>query len=130
MKSIKLILIVVSFFTSQIFAQDNWTPLNSGPTTTINSIAPTIANQNTSNTWSALGTGMNGFVQILAVIGTDLYAGGDFTTAGGVPANYIAKWDGTSWSSLASEVGDGVHVLTFIGTSLYAGGVFTTAGGG
>ena len=24
-----------------------------------------------------------------------LYAGGDFTTAGGVSANYIAKWDGS-----------------------------------
>ena len=31
-----------------------------------------------------------------------LYAGGGFTTAGGVAANNIAKWDGTtsSWSAL------------------------------
>ena len=34
--------------------------------------------------------------------GTNLYAGGYFTTAGGVPANYIAKWDGSAWSALGS----------------------------
>ena len=34
--------------------------------------------------------------------GTNLYAGGGFTTAGGVPANYIAKWDGSAWSALGS----------------------------
>jgi hypothetical protein len=33
--------------------------------------------------WSALGSGMNSLVCALAVIGTDLYAGGYFTTAGG-----------------------------------------------
>ena len=32
----------------------------------------------------------------------NLYAGGDFTTAGGVSANRIAKWDGSSWSALGS----------------------------
>ena len=38
----------------------------------------------------------------LAVSGTDLYAGGYFTTAGGVPANCIAKWNGSAWSALGS----------------------------
>ena len=41
-------------------------------------------------------------VYALAVSGTNLYAGGDFTTAGGVSANYIAKWDGSAWSALGS----------------------------
>ena len=41
----------------------------------------------------------------LAVSGTNLYAGGNFTTAGGVPANYIAKWDGSAWSALGSGIG-------------------------
>ena len=31
-----------------------------------------------------------------------LYAGGWFTTAGGVAANYIARWDGTTWHPLAA----------------------------
>ena len=41
-------------------------------------------------------------VSALAVSGSDLYAGGDFTTAGGSAANYIAKWNGSSWSALGS----------------------------
>ena len=40
--------------------------------------------------WSALGTGVNGFVYALAVAGTDVYAGGFFTTAGGAPAAQAA----------------------------------------
>ena len=28
--------------------------------------------------------------------------GGYFTTAGGVTANYIAKWNGSAWSALGS----------------------------
>ena len=48
-------------------------------------------------------------VSALAVSGSTLYAGGDFTTAGGSAANYIAQWDGSSWSALGSgiQVDDG-----------------------
>ena len=34
--------------------------------------------------WSAVGTGMNSFVGELTVYNGELYAGGDFTTAGGI----------------------------------------------
>src|SRR5437016_14551723 len=47
--------------------------------------------------WTALGSGMGGTVY-LAVSGSDLYAGGSFTTAGGNAASHIAKWDGSSWT--------------------------------
>jgi hypothetical protein len=84
--------------------------------------------------WSALGSGIVGFaphpsVWALAVSGTNLYAGGRFTTAGGVPANSIAKWDGSAWSALGSGLYFGVRALAVSGTDLYAGGYFTTAGG-
>jgi len=75
---------------------------------------------------------MNSTVNALAVSGTNLYAGGYFTSAGGVPANYIAKWDGSAWSALGSGMGGAnpyVNALAVSGTNLYAGGSFTTAGG-
>jgi hypothetical protein len=71
---------------------------------------------------------MNNPVYALAVIGTDLYAGGSFTTAGGVSTNYIARWDGTSWSALGSGMNSEVSALAVTGTDLYAGGEFTIAG--
>jgi hypothetical protein len=65
--------------------------------------------------------------------GPALYAGGHFTTAGGVAASHIARWDGSSWAALGSGMNDSVHALTVYddggGPALYAGGYFTTAGG-
>jgi len=65
--------------------------------------------------------------------GAALYAGGDFTLAGGITAWRIAKWNGTHWSALGSGVADYVNCLAVFddgfGSSLYAGGNFTVAGG-
>ncbi|MBC7615680.1 MAG: DUF1566 domain-containing protein, partial [Pedobacter sp.] len=80
-------------------------------------------------TWSALGTGMNGVVYALIEMGGNLYAGGDFTTAGGVTVNNIAKWDGTSWAPLQTGTNRIVRALAVIGGNLYAAGDFTTASG-
>src|SRR6185436_15833401 len=94
--------------------------------------------------WTPLGSGMTGntSVNALAVYddggGPALYAGGSFTSAGGVPASCIAKWDGASWSALGSGMTGGlsttsVSALTVFddgsGPALYAGGNFTSAGG-
>ncbi len=95
--------------------------------------------------WSPLGTGMWGSVgfysapsvSALTVFddgsGPALYAGGIFTTAGGIAANGIARWDGTSWSPLGTGLSGWVHALTVFdnggGPALYAGGYFVTAGG-
>src|SRR5213082_2087979 len=64
--------------------------------------ANNIAKWNGTN-WSALGSGMdsdvgsgNSYVLAVAVSGSNLYAGGQFTTAGGNAATNIAKWDGSS----------------------------------
>ena len=77
--------------------------------------------------WSTLGSGMNGYVNALAWDGSgNLYAGGDFTTAGGVTANYVAKWNGTSWSALGSGINGTVNSFALDGSgNLYAGGIFT-----
>ena len=92
---------------------------------------------------SAVGVNGEGSVEVdaLAVFddgtGAALYAGGTFTTAGGVTVNNIAKWDGERWSALSglSDVGTDGAVLTMAvyddgqGAALYVGGRFTSAGG-
>lgn len=89
--------------------------------------------------WSSLGTGKgNGInydeVRALAMVGTTLYAGGQFYEAGGVPATGIAKWDGASWSAVGGGVatpttGGSVNSLAVSGTTLYVGGGFSFVGG-
>jgi hypothetical protein len=60
----------------------------------------------------------------------NLYAGGFFWNAGGVPVNHIAKWDGTNWSALGSGVSYTVYSLAIDTTGyLYLAGMFGTAGG-
>ena len=83
--------------------------------------------------WVSLNPGMpgaNGDVSAIAVDGSgNVYVGGGFTFIGTVPANYIAKWDGSAWSALGSGMNGDVYALAVSGTNLYAGGDFTTAGG-
>jgi hypothetical protein len=84
--------------------------------------------------WSALGTGMSGYVNALAIDGNgNLYAGGNFLTAGGVTVNRIAKWNGSEWSGLGTGMTGStgyVNALAIDGSgNVYAGGDFTTAGG-
>jgi murein DD-endopeptidase MepM/ murein hydrolase activator NlpD len=92
------------------------------------------------STWTPLGSGIgtsDATVNALSVFddgnGPALYAGGNFTTAGGVSASSIAKWDGTSWSALGTGMNNWVYALTVFddggGPALYAGGYFTSAGG-
>jgi hypothetical protein len=87
--------------------------------------------------WLPLGTGMNtttpynyNYVFALAFDAAgNLYAGGNFTTAGGMPAKNIAKWDGTNWSALDSGLNGIVNALACDGIgNLYAGGTFTNTG--
>src|SRR5262249_20186420 len=89
--------------------------------------ATNVARWNGSS-WSALGSGMKGTVNALAVWGSELYAGGS-ATAGGKAADSIAKWDGSSWSALGSGMDNQVSALAVLGGSLYAGGYFTMASG-
>ena len=72
---------------------------------------------------------MNSAVFTLAVAGTNLYAGGTFTQAGGSPATNIARWNGSTWSALGSGTDGTVYALAFDSSGyLYAGGSFTAAG--
>jgi trimeric autotransporter adhesin len=90
--------------------------------------------------WRPLGSGIGGEVSRVNGLAVapdgSLYAGGEFTLAGGIAANHIARWDGatSSWhplgSGVAAEYRPSVNALTFGSDgSLYAGGIFATAGG-
>src|SRR5688572_15469210 len=83
--------------------------------------------------------GMNGHALAFAVYddgaGPALYAGGDFSSAGGVAASRIAKWNGSSWSALGSGLGglgSSVRALAVwddgSGPALFVAGRFDTAG--
>jgi len=81
--------------------------------------------------WYALGTGVSAIggysVNAIAVSGSDVYVGGVFDGAGGVPVINIAKWhDGSGWSALGTGTGDNgaIYALAVSGSDVYAGGAF------
>ncbi|MCK4657978.1 MAG: hypothetical protein KAV82_00515 [Phycisphaerae bacterium] len=89
--------------------------------------------------WHALGDGMNSdasyHVWALATFddgaGETLYAGGNFSTAGGVPIRFIARWDRSNWSEVgAADLNGQVYDLAVSSYDggLYTGGTFTTSG--
>jgi hypothetical protein len=67
---------------------------------------------------------VNGTVHSLAVMPNgDIVAGGEFTTAGGLTASRIARWNGSSWSPLGAGMNGPVHALTVMPNGdLVAGG--------
>lgn len=83
-----------------------------------------------------IGTGLDApTVHDLAVFQGELYAIGEFTSAGGAQAYSIARWNGSSWSPVGGgltlnpgQQGAG-RVLYATPTLLYAGGQFKSAGG-
>ncbi len=87
--------------------------------------------------WSPLGDGLGQAatmddsydVRALAHDGTNLYAGGEFTTSGGLTVNRVAMWNGTTWTNLGTGLDDEVSALLHDGRNLYAAGGFHTAGG-
>jgi len=79
----------------EVFFTGNFTTADGGATT-VNYVARYDGQATT-----PLSTGFNGVGNNLA-FGPDemLYACGAFTTAGGVPVNTIAKWNGASWAQV------------------------------
>jgi hypothetical protein len=80
---------------------------------------------------------MNGPVWSLAVHNGLLIVGGDFTEAGGQPAEHIAVWTGISWSPLGSglhqtdpELEASVAAVASHDGALFVGGSFEIAGQG
>jgi hypothetical protein len=103
----------------------------------------------TGATWSGLGGGglvLNGPisapVHVIALSGSNLYAGGAFAVQGPVSliptANNFAYWDGTAWSgtgalngalNYAPDGSTGVYAIVTMGTDVFVGGSFKDAAG-
>ncbi len=100
--------------------------------------------------WEPLGAGLDAPAMSLAVFDADgpgpghgeLYAGGFFTSAGGMPAQGLARWNGLAWQPAGagiagSESAPAVTALSVFDADgpgpqpprLFVGGSFTTAGG-
>ena len=74
--------------------------------------------------WHSLGTGIgpssaSTVVNALVVSNTDVYVAGYFSTAGGVSAQSVARWDGASWHGLGGP-GGMVYALAVRPEGLYA----------
>jgi trimeric autotransporter adhesin len=83
--------------------------------------------------WYPIGSGVAGgadgpAVCVLAEYHGELVVGGAFNRAGGVPASYIARWNGEEWASLGNGVNLWVTSLGVHDDRLIAGGWFTSAG--
>jgi hypothetical protein len=93
--------------------------------------------------WSAVGAGVTGagvapsintMVTFDDGSGPALYVGGQaFTSAGGLPANRVARWDGTQWSAVGDGFANGIVWKLAVfndgdGDRLYAFGTFTASG--
>jgi hypothetical protein len=59
----------------------------------------------------------------------NIFAGGDFTIAGGDTVNRVARFDGNYWAPYGTGIGGTVHALAYYQGNLIAGGTFTSAGG-
>src|SRR5215212_748058 len=90
-----------------------------------------------SQTWSSVGAGVGGSsitaqINALGVYNGELYAGGNFDTAGSAITHYIARLNGSAWSpvgtGLTATSGRNVKALFSYNAELYVGGGFTAAG--
>ncbi len=93
------------------------------------------------DSWTTCGTGtgndgsaMNDYVDFLTVYAGSLYAGGNFTSAGGDPsfpqdAMYIARFDGSQWYPVGGGTNDRITDMVVYNNKLVVSGYFTSAGG-
>jgi trimeric autotransporter adhesin len=109
-----------------------------GPTGVTNLRFTGVGNTNiaqfdlTSQTWAAIGAGINGPAYALLPDGANrLYVAGEFTSAGGVSAGRIASAEllTGAWASLSSGANGRITSIERSGNFLYAGGGFENIDG-
>ena len=106
-----------------------------GAFTSVNGVAANSIAQWDGTTWRPLGTGYvatgssySAGIAAMAVNGSTLYVGGEFTAIGGVSASHVASWNGSAWAAMSTGLDNAVIDMTFHTTYdglLYAVGTFT-----
>ncbi|MGZ4056364.1 MAG: T9SS type A sorting domain-containing protein [Bacteroidia bacterium] len=79
--------------------------------------------------WSAVGSGVDGRVSSFAIFNGDLYVGGEFNNPGGVTPFGLLKWDGVTFDTLPGTYLLGscrIEAMTVYNNELYVGGSFCT----
>jgi len=99
-----------------------------------NAAADNIALWN-GTTWQALGSDGQGdgqlsnWVMALTMIGSDVYAGGNFLNLNGGSTNYVRRWDGSDWHPVGAidnwDLNGPVYELAALDGRLIAGGNFS-----
>lgn len=79
--------------------------------------------------WQPVGGGIaitdsTNYVKALHVFNNELYAGGNFDSAGTASAANIAKWNGTGWQQISNGTDDAVLGFHTHNNELYVGGFF------
>jgi hypothetical protein len=55
--------------------------------------------------WKKLGNGINGHITVVKAIDSEnVYAAGEFDSAGGISCKHVAKWNGRSWIPLGNGI--------------------------
>jgi trimeric autotransporter adhesin len=100
-----------------------------GTFNTAGGVAANMVAKWTGSEWSALGGGLTrpsvGSVEALYCQGNEIYAGGSFISADGIPLptnqRGFARWDGTKWTPVFSVLsGEPTLAITGDGTNIFA----------
>ena len=91
----------------------------------------------TGTDWAPLGTGLSGslppydirYPHAMTVWNGDLVVAGNFTEAGGITCNGIARWDGAQWHAIGAGFNGAVYGVAEYQGMLYAGGDFSASDG-
>ena len=113
---------------------NNTYTIASGSTSSNTYLKDCVITTGLNRVYTSFVPGLDNTCYAIVSSGTDLYVGGDFTTAGGISANRIAKYNTVTgvWSALGSGLdlpGSSCRAIAVSGSNVYVGGDFASAGG-
>jgi hypothetical protein len=127
---------VLAVFGSDLYVGGNFSA--TGDETTATNLGNIARYDTAARTWHALpNQGLNGTVEALAMVGSDLYVGGRFDATGDgatlTNLGNIARYDtaAKTWHALPNQgLSSVVEALALVGSDLYVGGLFAETGDG